>query len=73
LPVVIRDQVLAAVARRLEKCVRRSDTGARVGGDADSLVKQADIAMCRVKEKSKNSFGFYLEESASAGPTGSHL
>jgi diguanylate cyclase (GGDEF)-like protein len=121
------DQVLAAVARRLEKCVRRSDTVARVGGDeftviltqvagaaeaemvagrilealavpfslaerrfilgvsigislcpangddADSLVKQADTAMYRVKEMSKNSYGFYLEESTSAGPTGSHV
>ena len=114
------DQVLAAVARRLENCVRRSDTLARVGGDEftviltqvageaeaqmvagrildalavpfilgertftlgvsigislcpangcdpDSLVKQADTAMYRVKGAGKNSYGFYLNESASA-------
>ena len=32
------DQVLAAVARRLEKCVRRSDTVARVGGDEFTVI-----------------------------------
>jgi len=121
------DQILAAVARRLEKCVRRSDTVARVGGDeftviltqvagdaetrmvagrildalavpfvlgertfplgvsigislcpangsdADSLVKQADAAMYRVKGVGKNSYGFYPGESACADATANHV
>jgi len=32
------DRVLAEVARRLEKCVRRSDTVARVGGDEFTVI-----------------------------------
>lgn len=32
------DRVLAAVARRLENCVRRSDTVARVGGDEFTVI-----------------------------------
>jgi diguanylate cyclase (GGDEF)-like protein len=32
------DQVLVSIARRLETCVRRGDTGARVGGDEFALL-----------------------------------